>query len=373
VLLVQDTTFLNYGTTQPKAGMGTVKLKTREEYLLHPTVAFTPERVNVGVVGMQVWQRPAQPVAQQRKRKPLEEKERYRWLAGYHCACEVKQACPATVVVNMANREGDLQAWLVDTRRREPDQRAECLSPATCNRRLASGAAPRYLWAEMQRTHSLGTLTIALARQPGRPPRPVTLAVTAKPVTFQGGHRPGGQLPPVTGSAVYAQEPSSPQGEAPIEGLLLTSRPVTDFPRACTVVQWYRCRWQIELFFRVLKQGCQIEQLRVQTEQRLLNALAMYSIVAWRIHIITMAVRAYPEGSCEVVFEPQEWYTLYTMQPHCHPPRPRPHAVRWCGVSHSSAGAEPGIKAIWQGYQRLHEFIYARDTYRTVNAQARNV
>ena len=46
VLLVQDTTFLHYGTTQPKAGMGTVKIKTREEYLLHPTVAFTPARVN---------------------------------------------------------------------------------------------------------------------------------------------------------------------------------------------------------------------------------------------------------------------------------------------------------------------------------------
>jgi hypothetical protein len=46
VLLVQDTTFLNYGTTRPKAGMGTVKIKTREEYLLHLTVAFTPERVN---------------------------------------------------------------------------------------------------------------------------------------------------------------------------------------------------------------------------------------------------------------------------------------------------------------------------------------
>jgi transposase-like protein len=46
VLLVQDTTFLNDGTTRPKAGMGTVKIKTRDEYLLHLTVALTPERVN---------------------------------------------------------------------------------------------------------------------------------------------------------------------------------------------------------------------------------------------------------------------------------------------------------------------------------------
>jgi Transposase Tn5 dimerisation domain/Transposase DNA-binding len=380
VLLVQDTTFLNYGTTQPKAGMGTVKIKTREEYLLHLTVAFTPERVNLGVMGMKVWQRPDQPVAQQRKRKPIEEKESYRWLEGYQDACAVKEASPVTLVVNMADREGDIQEWLVDVLRREPGQRAECIIRAKENRRLASGAAQRYLWAEMQQTGSLGTLTIDLARQPERPPRPVTLAVTAKPVTFYGARRPGGKLPPVTVSAVYAKEANPPEGEESVEWLLLTSLPVTDFPRACTVVQWYRCRWEIELFFRVLKQGCQIEQLRVQTEQRLLNALAIYLIVAWRIHNITMAGRAYPAMSCEVVFEPREWHTLYTMQHHCHPP-PTPPPLREMVRSLAQLGGflarkhdgEPGIKTIWQGYQRLHEFICAIDTYRTVHAGERNV
>jgi len=380
VLLVPDTTFLNYGTTQPKAGMGTVKIKTREEYLLHPTVAFTPERVNLGVVGMKVWQRPEQPVAQQRKSKPIEEKERYRWLEGYQDACKVKQACPTTLVINLADREGDIQEWFVDAMRREPAQRAECIIRAKCNRCLAPGAAQRYLWAEMQQTPALGTLTIELARQPERPPRPVTLSITAKLVTFQGARRPGGKLPPVTISAGYAQESSPPHGEEPIEWLLLTSLPVAAFPHACTVVQWYRCRWEIELFFRVLKQGCTIEQLRVQTEQRLLNALAMYVIVAWRIHTITMAGRAYPEGSCEVVFEPQEWSTLYTIQYHCHPP-PIPPPLREMVRSLAQLGGflarqgdgEPGIKAIWQGYQRLHEFIYAIDTYRTVNAVERSV
>jgi hypothetical protein len=115
-------------------------------------------------------------------------------------------------------------------------------------RQMAPGAAQRYLWAEMQQTGSLGTLTSTLARQPDRPPRPVTLSITAKLVTFQGARRPGGKLPPVTVSAVYAQELSPPEGEAPVEWLLLRSLPVTDFPQACTVVQWYRCRWEIELF-----------------------------------------------------------------------------------------------------------------------------
>jgi hypothetical protein len=217
VLLVQDTTFLNYDTTRPKAGMGTVKVKTRDEYLLHLTVAFTPERVNLGVVGMKVWQRPEEPVAPQRKRKPIEEKESYRWLEGYRGACEIKQACPATLVVNMADREGDIQEWLVDAMRREPPQRAAVLIHAKCHRRLAAGAAPQYLWAEMQQTPSLGTLTLELARRPDRPPRQVTLTMTATQVTFHGARRRGGKLPPVEVSAVYAKEPRPPPGEAPVE------------------------------------------------------------------------------------------------------------------------------------------------------------
>jgi hypothetical protein len=48
VVFVQDTTCLDDGTTQPKKGMGTVKVKVDEEYLLHPTVALTPERMHLG-------------------------------------------------------------------------------------------------------------------------------------------------------------------------------------------------------------------------------------------------------------------------------------------------------------------------------------
>jgi hypothetical protein len=48
VLLVHDPTVLDYGTTQPKQGMGTVKSKVRDASLLQPTVAFPPEGVHLG-------------------------------------------------------------------------------------------------------------------------------------------------------------------------------------------------------------------------------------------------------------------------------------------------------------------------------------
>jgi IS4 transposase len=34
------------------------------------------------------------------------------------------------------------------------------------------------------------------------------------------------------------------------------------FEEASTVVSYYCCRWEIEIFFRVLKSGCKIEELQ---------------------------------------------------------------------------------------------------------------
>lgn len=87
-----------------------------------------------------------------------------------------------------------------------------------------------------------------------------------------------------------------------------------------------------------------------------------------------MMGRAYPEASCEVVFESREWQTIYTMQSHCRPPASPPslrdmvRALAQLGGFLARTGeGEPGLKTIWQGYQRLHEFIYAVETYLTVN------
>jgi hypothetical protein len=239
--------------------MGTVKVKVREAHLLHPTVAFTPAHLNLGVLGLKMWQRPEPPVAQERHRKPLAEQESSRWLEGYQLACEVQHSCPDTLVVTVADREGDMHEWFLDALRRLPGERAEFIIRATCNRRIANGKEPRYLWEEMQQARAAGRMTVELTRQPDRPPRLVTLRVAVKRVTCNGARRPGGRPPPVEVVAVYAKECRPPSGEAPIAWLLLTSLPVADFPSACTVVQWYPCRGDIERFFRVLTHGCQIE------------------------------------------------------------------------------------------------------------------
>jgi hypothetical protein len=202
VVCVPDTTCLDDGTTQPKKGMGTVKVKVHEAYLLQPTVALTPARLHLGVLGLKRWQRPEPPVAQERHRQPLAAQERDRWWAGYQLAGEVQQRCPETLVVTVADRAGDLPAWLLDARPRVPGERAEGSIRATGHRRLATGQEPRDVWEDMQQARAAGRMTIEWTRQPDRPPRQVTLRLAVKRVTGNGVRRPGGRRPPVEVVAV---------------------------------------------------------------------------------------------------------------------------------------------------------------------------
>jgi hypothetical protein len=196
-VVVQDTSCLNSGTLQPKAGMGTVKERIRDEYLLPTTVAFTPARVTLGVLGAKLWQRPEEPVAHERARKPSEEKESYRWVEGYALACEVQQTCAETVVVSVADCEGDIQERFLAARGWAGEERAEFLIRAKCNGRRAPGAPHDYWWDERVAARPLGKSPFRLSRQADRPSGRVTLTVTARPVTFPGARRPGGRLPAV--------------------------------------------------------------------------------------------------------------------------------------------------------------------------------
>lgn len=245
-------------------------------------------------------------------------------MEGEALACEVQQACPQTLVVSVADCAGDIPEWCLEAMHRPTAERAELLMRAKCTRRLAPGAVHGYLWEELQAARPLGRLTFQLSRQADRPSRRGTLSVKARAGTFKGARRPGGRLPPVPVWAVYATELKPPKGEDPIAWLLLTRVPAEDFAGACTVVQGYRARGESALFFRVLNQGCPIERLRLETEHRLLNALASYLIIAWRIHTITMLGRTYPEASCEGVFAPREWQTISTRPSHCRPPASPP-------------------------------------------------
>lgn len=139
--------------------------------------------------------------------------------------------------------------------------------------------------------------------------------------------RPGYRLPDSRVNAVLAREETPPVGVEALEWLWLMSLSVAEFGQASTVVAWYAVRWWIEVCFYVLKNGCQIERLQLETEERSLSCLALYMIIAWRVLFTLMLRRACPDLDYEAVFAQQEWQVAYIVVKCCPPPAKPP----WLG------------------------------------------
>ena len=116
----------------------------------------------------------------------------------------------------------------------------------------------------------------------------------------------------------------------------------------------------------MLKQECKVEELRLQTDQRLENAIAVYLIVAWRIHNITMISREHGDESCEIIYEKKEWQTIYMMHQKKKPPKEPPALQEMTGMLAQLGGflarkhdGQPGAKTLWLGYQKLIHYMDA--------------
>jgi hypothetical protein len=138
---------------------------------------------------------------------------------------------------------------------------------------------------------------------------------------------------------------------------------VTSFEHVVQCLRWYSYRWLIERYHYVLKSGCRIEQLQLETQGRIQRALATYTIVAWRLLSITYLARYHPHTPADTVLETHEWQALYctihqTPLPPQSPP-PLNTCMRWIaqlgGFLARKHDGEPGVKTIWQGLRRLHD------------------
>lgn len=93
------------------------------------------------------------------------------------------------------------------------------------------------------------------------------------------------------------------------------------------------------------------------------HALAIYLVVAWRIHHLTKLGRETPDIPCNVYFEEEQWKALnafVTKNPVSpgEPPTLR-EAVRMVATLGGFLGrkgdGEPGTQTLWLGLQRLDE------------------
>jgi hypothetical protein len=382
VLIPQDTTELDF--TRPKEpvrGAGPLSYEERTGFFQHVQLAVTPERLPLGVIDAATWGRDPEDYRKngRRKRKPIEAKESHRWLLGYRRACAVAEAVPTTQVISISDREGDIYECFVEARS-AGGRRADWIIRACQDRSTPEPEGSGETFVKLRRTVAakapLGRLKIQVPRSDRGPAREATVTVRSASVGLKPPHRAGGELPAVTVNAVSIREESAPAGAEPIDWLLLTGLPVESLEDACRVVQYYGCRWPVEVFFRISKSGCRVEEVQLESEGRLLPCLTLYLIVAWRVHWLTMLGRACPDLACDAVFAEEEWRSVWTVarrEPCPEEAPPLDEMIRLVAGLGGHLGRKhdgpPGAQVLWIGIQRMRDFAIAWQAFGPRNAK----
>jgi hypothetical protein len=97
-------------------------------------------------------------------------------------------------------------------------------------------------------------------------------------------------------TVICAQERGAPKDRDRIDWKLLTDLPVRSSTEAIEKLRWYALRWKIEVFHKILKSGCRVEESRLRTAERLVRLVAVCCILSWRIFWMTMINRTQPEA-----------------------------------------------------------------------------
>lgn len=362
VLCLEDTTELDFNG-QEIAGLGRLNYDKRRGMYVHPTYAVTPEREPLGVLNLYMWARADRidtattkdtlPKGSTPASKEESEKESARWIRGYEYVAKKAAQLPQTRLVYVADRESDIIELM--SRAQESGTPADWLIRAKHNRCLPEGDK---LWERAVEGEPLGGMTFMMASREGQKARMVRQQCWAKRVDL-----PVGKGRSVSVTCIVAHEVDAPEGVKPVVWRLLTNREAPTLDDMIQLIDWYRARWEIEMFFHIVKNGCRIEALQLSQMDRIERALALFMVVSWRIAHLMRLGRTCPDLDATLFFHPDEIRGTYLLMKKKLPEKsPRLNDVlrliaQLGGFLARKCDGEPGVKAIWTGLQRVTDAV----------------
>ncbi len=345
VLAIQDTSEINFKTTaERQRGLGEIGKGVGRGVLLHAMLGLDAETdACLGLVAGEIWTRQGRVTVAHAKR-PLEEKESRRWIGTAEQAKTVLHAARMITVID--DREADIYAKWAGV----AAQNFHLLTRARHDRAVdghqsMSEAAAGFPIAD--------TATITLNARANRPQRQARLALRFGRVRIKRPRSAATHLPrTVDLSLIEVVECAPPVDAEPLHWYLLTTHDAADAAAAWRIVGWYKKRWTIEQFFRILKtQGLQLEDSRLETAGRLLKLTA----IAAKAAVITLqlvqardgqsaqpASLAFDENQIQVLAALAAKYEGRTkLQSNPHPP----NSLAWAAWIIARLGG-------WDGYPR---------------------
>ena len=361
IVVAHDTTDITYSSE--RRGLGRTTGSQKNGYLAHVAFAVTPTEIHepLGVLHLESWVRgPKQPKKHPRKRREDPDRESLRWRRGVTAVEELLEENHAIHVMDREADDYDLLSALVDSRQR-------FVIRSRTDRRLVGDDAYVRAHATAQPIRTTRDVPLSERRRlalpksrkahPLRHARTATLGLKASVISLRRPDALPASLPPqLSIHVVLVEEQNPPAGETPISWLLYTTEPIKTAADLERVVDFYRCRWTVEEFFKALKTGCAIEKRQLESYHSLVNALAIYIPIAWRVLRHRSLARAIGEAPASAVLSELQLKILRkkSRRPLSKAPTVDETLTAIAGIGgHLKRNGAPGWLTIARGYEKL--------------------
>jgi len=372
-LLLHDGTELDYTNIKSlKEQLSQIGQGTRRGYICHNSLAVRGDTgETLGLTSQILHQRARVPKNEKaRQKRQRKDRESRLWVDGAKAS---GPAPPGVRCVDVSDSLSDTFEYMVF----EVTHGRHFVLRARENRRLAEPLARQnHLFEAVRQLPAVGEREVRVHEAPpqktGRNPRPgrkariTTAKVAFAPVRIA---RPGKRLGEYASKsldlwAVRVWEPATPEGEQPLEWILLTNCPIRTIEEALECIGWYERRWIIEEYHKGMKTGCGIESLQLENIERLEPAIALISAVATTLLRLRDAARA-PDAETRPATEVVDPVYVEVMAAHYGKrlgPRPTVkafymHVARLGGHQNRKGDGFPGWITLWRGWMKLQSMV----------------
>jgi hypothetical protein len=380
LLVVHDTTSFVFRGSTPRKGLGRLqrsgRAQSRHGFFGHfaLAVAAGTERQPLGLLGLRTFVRGTPPPGASSGRPTWyrRDKESSRWAA---LALDTHASVPNAL--HVMDREAD--AYENHRALLEAGIRFVVRGKSGWKRKGVRGGAKATLPELVGATPVRLTRVVELARRapdavgvlnqahPPRRERTATLSVRAASILLPRPHLVSRRDPDrdrLPLNVVLVEEVAPPRGVEPVSWMLLTNEPIRTSEEIGRVVDAYRARWVIEEFFKALKTGCSFEKRQLESFEALRNALAVLSVIAWRLLLLRSLSRLGSDAPADTVAS-QRQLSLLRALPHLDERRfadiALPAAATAVDVlmavaklgGHVKNNGPPGWQILGRGYESL--------------------
>lgn len=377
VLVIGDTTELDFGRMRTISGIGPTGNGTGQGFLLHNAMMVDADNEEIlGMAGQTIHLRKRKTKGAKRENASQRMKRTRESQVWGTVIDEIGKPVGGVEYIHVFDRGADnFEVYC-----RLLDQRGDwVIRAAKLDRWVLAGDddEPIRLKDYLTQTKTLGHYELELRARPKQKARTATLEVRTGRVKIP---RPKHVSPwvrkrkqdPIEMNVIEVIETNPPQGVKPIRWVLLTSLPVSGWEKVWELVGFYEQRWLIEEYHKALKTGCKTESHQLKTKARLEALVGITSVVAIRLLQLKSFARTNPQKQARSVV-PQVWLRMLKL------------AGKLSNISGLTVGqfyrevaklggflarksdGEPGWITIWRGWEKLNLFVQLANEIQTEN------